>query len=110
MPEPTLQERIVSATSVFEGHGLCGWDPSTGRYTGARVDSTQTSIARSQGDWDATSRTMTFETETVHEGRVIRYREVTQTQPDGTRLYRNLVPHPEGGEHEMIRAVYRRSP
>ena len=41
-------------------------------------------------------------------GQKIRYREETQTQPDGSLVYRNLVPASDGGEFEMIRTTYRR--
>jgi hypothetical protein len=92
----------------FEGHGIYGWDPATGKYTGAWVDSMQTCIARSQGTWDAAARTMTFVTEATHGGETIRYREITETRPDGTLVYRNLVPAPGSGEFEMIRTVYRK--
>ncbi len=96
------------ADSGFEGHGIYGWDPATGKYTGVWVDSMQSSIARSEGTWDPATRTMTFVTETAHQGRTVRYREVTQTLEDGTQVYRNLVPMPDSGEFEMIRTTYSR--
>lgn len=96
------------AESGFEGHGIYGWDASTGKYTGAWVDSTQTCITRSEGTWDAAARTMTFVTTGTHGEKPIRYREITESKEDGTRVYRNLVPMPNGEEFEMIRAVYRR--
>ncbi len=96
------------AESGFEGHGVYGYDAAKGKYTAAWVDSMQACIARSEGDWDPATRTMTFVTEATHGGRTIRYREITQTLPDGTQVYRNLVPTPDGGEFEMIRSVYRR--
>ena len=96
------------ADSGFEGHGVYGYDAAKGKYTAAWVDSMQSCIARSEGDWDPATRTMTFVTEAAHGGRTIRYREITQTLPDGTQVYRNLVPTPDGGEFEMIRSVYRR--
>jgi hypothetical protein len=40
--------------------------------------------------------------------RSVRYREITQTQEDGSLLYQNLVPLPQGGEFEMVRVIYRR--
>jgi hypothetical protein len=51
---------------------------------------------------------MTFETEANQGGTSYRYREITQTMPDGSQHYRNLVPMPDGGEFEIIRSVYRR--
>ena len=92
----------------FEGHGVYGWDAAKGKYTGVWVDSMQTSIARSEGTWDPAMRTMTYVTETTIGDRTVTYREVTETREDGTQLYRNLMPTPDGGEFEMIRIVYKR--
>jgi hypothetical protein len=96
--------------SGFEGHGVYGWDPSIGKYTGIWVDSMGTSIARSVGTYDTNTRTATYVTEIMAGDRNFRYRETIQHCADGTRLYRNLVATPEGGEHEMIRMVYRKRP
>ncbi|HYJ32967.1 MAG TPA: DUF1579 family protein [Candidatus Binatia bacterium] len=97
-----------ASDSGFEGHGIYGWDPARGRYTGVWVDSTSSAIARSEGTWDPATRTMTYETVVDLGTRSVRYREITQTQEDGSLLYRNLVPLPQGGEFEMVRVVYRR--
>lgn len=96
------------AETGYEGHGVYGWDPATGKYTGVWVDSMQSAIARSEGTWDAATRTMTFITETTHQGRPVRYREVIRTLEDGTQVYSNLVPAPDGSEFEMIRSTYRK--
>lgn len=96
------------AETGFEGHGVYGWDASTGRYTGAWVDSMQTAISRADGTWDDATKTMTFHVELVHDGKPFRYREETTTFPDGMQVYRNFVPTPDGGEFEMIRTTYRR--
>jgi hypothetical protein len=92
----------------FEGHGVWGWDPSLGKYVGTWVDPMLSSPARSVGTWDPDTRTMTFQVETTHEGRTIRYRETTTTLADGSLEYKNLIPVPDGTEHQMIRSVYRR--
>jgi len=96
------------ADSGFEGHGIYGWDSSTERYTGVWVDSMQTAISRAEGTWNPTTKTMTFHVEVTHGGQKVRYREETQTQPDGSLIYRNLVPTGDGGDFEMIRTTYRR--
>jgi Protein of unknown function (DUF1579) len=98
------------ADAGFEGHGLYGWDAQRQCYTGVWVDSTTTSIARATGTWDEAARTMTYLVEVDHGGRVVRYREVTRTVDDDTRIYSNLVPVPGGGEHEVMRITYRRRP
>ena len=96
------------AETGFEGHGIYGWDASTEKYTGVWVDSMQTAISRAEGSWDPATKTMTFHVEVMHAGQKVRYREETKTLPDGSLVYRNLVPTPDGGEYEMIRATYRR--
>jgi hypothetical protein len=95
------------ASTGFEGQGIYGWDPGLGRYTGAWVDTALTSIARSEGTWDAAARTLELATQAAHEGRTIRYREERQIVDDRTQVYRTLVPSPQG-EFEMIRALYTR--
>lgn len=94
--------------SGFEGHGVYGWNPGRGMYVGIWVDSTESVLARSEGVWDGTTRTMTYVTEAEREGGTFRYRETMQEQEDGSLLYRNLMPAPDGGEFEMIRIVCRR--
>jgi hypothetical protein len=39
---------------------------------------------------------------------MVRYCEVTQVVGDGTQVYRNLRTMPDGRQHEVIRATYRR--
>ena len=68
----------------------------------------QTAISRAEGTWNPATKTMTFNVEVTHGGQKVRYREETQTQPDGSQVYRNFVPTPDGGEFEMIRTTYRR--
>lgn len=94
--------------SGFEGHGVYGWDAQAGRITGVWVDGAGGGMVRTSGDWDAASRTMTSLCEAVHQGSTRHYREITTTRGDGSRLYRHLVPTPDGGEHELITAVHTR--
>jgi hypothetical protein len=96
------------AETGFEGHGIYGWDAGTEKYTGAWIDSMQTAISRAEGTWDPATKTMTFHVEVTHGGQKVRYREETQTQPDGSQVYRNLVPTPDGADFEMIRTTLRR--
>ncbi len=96
------------ADSGFEGHGIYGWDAATEKYTGVWVDSMQVAISRAEGTWDAGTKTMTYHVEVTQGGQKIRYREQTQTLPDGSQVYRNFVPTPDGRDFEMIRSTYRR--
>jgi Protein of unknown function (DUF1579) len=98
-----------ATASGFEGHGVYGWDPATGGYVATWVDVGGGGMARGTGTWDAGERATTYNLETtLPDGSTVRYREVTRVVDDDTRTYSNLMPTPEGGEHEVIRGVYRR--
>lgn len=99
-----------ASDSGFEGHGVYGYDEARRVYVGTWVDSLQTAIARSEGTWDAATRTMTFVTMAGHQGQMVRYSEITQTLESGIHLYRNVITLPDGAEFEMIRSTYRRRP
>lgn len=94
--------------SGFAGHGVYGWDDKKGIYVGIWVDSMSGVIARSEGSWDEATRTLTYLTEQVHGERRIAYRELMQAVDENSRLYRQLMPTADGGEHEQIRISYRR--
>jgi Protein of unknown function (DUF1579) len=94
--------------SGFAGHGVYGWDPEQGTYVGVWVDAASAAIAQGTGTWDETARSMTYDFEVEVHGETVRYREVTRALDDGTHEYRNLRPMPDGTEHEVIRATYRR--
>jgi hypothetical protein len=94
--------------SGVTGHGVYGWDPHAQHYTGIWVDNMGGAIARATGHSDLPARTMTYDVEVPHGGRVVRYREVTQTVDADTQIYTHLVPLPLGGEHPMIKITYRR--
>ncbi len=99
-----------AADSGFQGHGVYGWDAARKTYIGTWVDSMMGTIARSEGTWDAATRTMTWNTEAAIGDRTIRYREIVQTRPDGTNLYQTLMPGLDGASFEMIRIVSTRRP
>ncbi|MCI0688743.1 MAG: DUF1579 domain-containing protein [Sporichthyaceae bacterium] len=98
----------VESEGGFAGHGVYGWDAATEEYVSLWVDGMQASPAYGRGHWDSATRTMTYEVQTWHGGQPVRYRETTEHRADGTQLYRNFVPRPDGTEFEMIRTVYRR--
>jgi hypothetical protein len=98
----------LTTESGFSGHGVYGWDPAQRAYVGIWVDAMSGGIAQGTGTWDEASRTMTYDFEIELQDQMVRYREVTQTLADGTQVYRNLRTMPDGREHEVIRATYRR--
>jgi hypothetical protein len=94
--------------SGFEGHGVCGWDAGRGTYVATWVDSSGGGIASATGRWDDVTRTMTLDFEVELDGRVVRYRRVTESPDEDTRLYRNVMARPDGGEYDAIVSTYRR--
>lgn len=95
--------------SGFEGHGVYGWDPGSGENVATWVDVGGAGVATGTGTWDEGDRTTTYVMEVaLPGGRTVRYREVTTVVDADTRTYVNLMPTPDGGEHPVIRATFRR--
>ena len=104
---PWLVSDFKNETSGFEGHGICGWDPIHGRYVGTWVDPLRRGLVVMQGRWDEASRTMTYVGEmTRPDGSQMRWREVTERPEDDVRVFRSLVPLPDGGEFEVMTVRY----
>lgn len=93
----------------FEGHGVTGWDTVRRAYVSTWVDTARTFLAVGEGRWDPQARTMivTFEA-VLPDGRSHRWREVTERPEPDTRVFRSLMPGPDGAEHEVMTATYRR--
>jgi hypothetical protein len=93
----------------FEGHGVYGFDPVKGKYTGFWVDPMRTGLAPMEGLWDPSTKTMTMVAELVLPGgRTMRWRETTETVDDDTQVWRSLMPGPDGREVEVMKTTYRR--
>jgi hypothetical protein len=92
----------------FIGHGVYGWDSDQEMFVATWVDNMQSALALGKGSFDAQTATMAYDFQTTSQGQLVRYRETYQRMKDGTRLYRNLVPLPDGTEFEVIRVTYRR--
>lgn len=91
----------------FEGHGLYGYDPQQKKYLGTWVDPFRTTLAKMEGTWDASSRTMTFHGELVMPNGTMRWRETTETVDADTQIWRQYMPGPDG-ERETMTITYRR--
>ena len=97
-------------TTGFEGHGIYGYNAASKRYVGTWVDDTRTSLYVGEGDWDAGTKTMTYLwSAKMPNGQTMAWRETSQLVSETEQLFRVLLPLPDGGEFEMMRAVYRRS-
>lgn len=96
-------------TTGFEGHGIYGFNPASRRYVGTWVDDMRTNLHVGEGEWDAASRTMTFVWKaTMPNGQPMAWKETSHLVSDTEQLFRVLFPLPDGGEFEMMHAIYRR--
>jgi hypothetical protein len=94
-------------TTGFEGHGVYGWDAARGAYVGTWVDDMRPFMALGEGQWDESSRTMTWHTDCPSPQGTMRLRETMQALDAATQVMRVFVPTP-AGEHEMLTATYRK--
>src|SRR5256885_14047874 len=93
-----LVSDFKNETSGFEGHGVYGWDATRGKYTGVWVDAMRSFLAVAEGDYDASSKTMTLAAEAQLPDRVLRWREGTERLHEATRGGRSVFVLPHGGE------------
>lgn len=95
-------------TTGFEGHGVYGYNPAIGRYVATWVDDMRTNLYLGEGEWDETSRVITYRwTASLPGGEARVWKETTEFISENERVCRTLFPTP-GGEFEMMRAVYRK--
>jgi Protein of unknown function (DUF1579) len=97
-------------TTGFEGHGIYGYNPASKRYVGTWVDDMRTNIYVGEGQWDETSRTMTYVwSAAMPNGQAMTWKETSETVSENERVFRVLFPSPGGSEFEMMRVFYRRA-
>ena len=96
-------------TTGFEGHGIYGYNVASQRYVATWVDDMRTNIYVGEGHWDPDLKTMTYVWQaTMPGGQSMKWREVAEVVSDVEQVFRVLFPLPDGGEFEMMHAVYRR--
>jgi hypothetical protein len=69
----------------------------------------RTFIAVSEGTYDPVTKTMAMVFETTGpQGRLLKWREVTERKDADTRVWRSIMNGPDGREFEVMKATYRR--
>jgi len=97
-------------TTGFEGCGIYGYNAAAKRYVGTWVDDMRTNIYVGEGDWNAATKTMTYHWSAAGpNGQTMAWRETSEVIFDHEQIFRVLLPQPDGGEFEMMRAVYRKA-
>jgi len=86
-----MLNRMSVNGGAYEGTGIWGHDPKTGRYAGSWVDNGTGRIRTDDGSWDPETRTMTWTSEVERpDGEKIRLR-ATSTFSGNTRTYRSYA-------------------
>lgn len=95
----------------FEGHGILSYNPATGKFRRVWVDVTSPTPWRSEGTWDAATRTLTMWIETFDSsGKAVRWREETILKEDQSRTFTMYAPGPKDTEAAAISIIYRKRP
>ncbi len=93
----------------FHGHGTFGYDTSKKKYVGIWVDSMSTTLAHSEGNYDAATNTLTMMGEGVGEdGKPMKFREVVKWTDPNTKSFTMYMPGPDGKEVPGMTISYKR--
>lgn len=95
-----------SSEGGFSGHGMWTWDPQKKKYVGVWADNQMTFVAPGEGHWDPSKRTMTFVYEATVGGKLMRWKQTTETVDGNTLLFKSFVP--DDAPKEMMKVTYRR--
>lgn len=86
-----MLNRMSVNGGAYEGTGIWGFDPKTGRYSGAWVDNGNARIRMDDGSWDPDTNTMTWTAEVEQPaGQKLRMR-ATSAFAGNTRTYRSYA-------------------
>ena len=104
-----MLNRLSVNGGAYEGTGIWGYDPKTGRYKGAWVDNGNALIRMDDGSWDPATNTMTWFAEVQRpDGPKLRMR-ATSTFVGDTRTYRSFAIT-DAGEVPLSTVVFTRRP
>lgn len=96
---------------AFEGHGILAFNPQSGKFRRVWADVTAPTPWRSEGTWDAATRTLTMWINTVDsQGHPVRWREEMVLKDDQSRVFTMYAPGPKDTEAAAITITYRRRP
>jgi len=107
-----VQEDVTGTMmdTPFAGMSLTGYDNIKKKYVGIWVDSMTTGIFRSEGDYDASTKAMTF-TGTSFDpmaGKDVQVRTVTRFESPGRHVFEWYAPGPDGKEMKSMEITYTR--
>ena len=104
-----MLNRMSVSGGGYEGTGIWGFDPNSGRYTGVWVDNGNARIRMDDGSWNPDTNTMTWSAEIERpDGRKLRMR-ATSTFLRNTRTYRSYALT-DTGEVQLSTVIFTRRP
>jgi len=93
----------------FQGHGMTGYDPDKGRYTGVWADSMSTTPMISQGTCDGTGRVRTMTSEgSGMDGKPTTWKMIVEEKGADTRVFTMSTHGPDGRDQAMMKITYTR--
>jgi hypothetical protein len=102
-----MLNRMTVLGGAYEGTGIWGFDPRTGRYSGVWVDNGSERIRMDDGTWNPDTNTMTWIAEIERpNGQKFRMR-ATSIFAGNTRTYRSFALR-DGGETPLSTVVFTR--
>ncbi len=102
-----LEAEVLGAP--YEGRGTYGYDPARGTFLGIWIDSTAPYPWLSEGVYDEAANTLTMQMEGPGpDGRMERWRTVTEYKDDGHRVFTMYQTQPDGNERPGLVIRYTR--
>lgn len=94
---------------TFQGHGMTGYDPDKGRYTGVWADSMSTTPMITQGTCDGTGRIRTMTSEGPGmDGKMTTWKMVDEAKGPDSHVFTMSTPGSDGKDQVMMRITYAR--
>jgi hypothetical protein len=104
-----MLNRMSVNGGAYEGTGIWGYDPKSGRYAGSWADNSYDRIRMDNGTWDPDSSTMTWTAEVERrDGSKVRIR-ATSAFAGETRTYRSFILTDRGEVPSSIVVFTRRT-
>jgi hypothetical protein len=87
----------------FEGRGQFGYDPLKKKYVGTWIDSTSPNLSVLEGDYDAKTKTLTYEGDGVDPASKAKFHQkmVTTAKDDSTRVFTLYMKMAATGDKEV---------
>ncbi|MBI5836910.1 MAG: DUF1579 domain-containing protein [Candidatus Eisenbacteria bacterium] len=93
----------------FQGLGVTGYDTAKGRFVCVWVDAMGTYVTNMEGSYDKASAALTFWAESPGpDGKMMKWRSVTQSPDANTRVWTAYMPTPDGKEFPGMKITYKR--